>query len=405
MADGFGGSGYIDPATGEWVSTPGTGINGMPRVINTPNSSTGQPAFQDPSANAFDSPFATPQGGQLTTTTPNSSTGAPAPGIRTLPATQSTSANPNDYVNNLVKQFGANYVRNNWSRITSILGLGDLALPASLAAIPLVASTTSTAPKSMDELPRRYWPTQTQPGPGRSPSGPVPPGGPPYRPEDDPRVIPPVSGGPTVIPPFNVSPPARPAATPTPPSRPRGALSPSSGSPPAALAPGTSLGRVNPADVNLGHYRASVGNAQGATWVPGGEDSPAPQIFRGPLTMFGAGPATAPGKAGAQNYYTPGSAPLAPGDWGWPVAPAAAPAMRQTGNARGGGGGGAAAPMPAPAPRMSRVDPNMGPMQQGSVFPSQMGPNRNPGPMDPSIIAHLKMLFGGQDPGSVMPGP
>jgi hypothetical protein len=94
MADGFGGAGYIDPLTGEWVSTPGSTLNTTgpdipqpaPRVINTPNSSTGQPAFADPSATGWSTEFATPQGGQLTTLTPSSRTGAPAPGIRNLPA-------------------------------------------------------------------------------------------------------------------------------------------------------------------------------------------------------------------------------------------------------------------------------------------------------------------------------
>jgi hypothetical protein len=104
MPDGFQGPGYIDPVTGEWVPTPGTGLNGIPQatatatpgspgfatpqggsLINTPNSSSGQPQFQDPSATGWSAEFAQPQGGQLATRTPNSRTGAPAPGIRNVP--------------------------------------------------------------------------------------------------------------------------------------------------------------------------------------------------------------------------------------------------------------------------------------------------------------------------------
>ena len=41
---------------------------------------------------------------------------------------------------------------------------------------------------------------------------------------------------------------------------------------------------------------------------------PAPQIFRGPTTMQGASNYGG-GRPGSQNYYQPGSAPMAPGDW------------------------------------------------------------------------------------------
>ena len=90
MASGFQGPGYFD-ANGNW-------IDGVPgQTINTPNSSTGQPAYKDPSATFSPDEFATPQGGQVATRpqfTPNSSTGAPAPGIRNLPATINGGAAP-----------------------------------------------------------------------------------------------------------------------------------------------------------------------------------------------------------------------------------------------------------------------------------------------------------------------
>ena len=84
MANGFQGPGFFD-AQGNWVDgIPGQTLNSNP--INTPNSSTGEPAFAEPSATGWSTEFAQPAGGQLTTT-PNSRTGAPAPGIRNLPAT------------------------------------------------------------------------------------------------------------------------------------------------------------------------------------------------------------------------------------------------------------------------------------------------------------------------------
>jgi hypothetical protein len=65
-----------------------------------------------------------------------------------------------------------------------------------------------------------------------------------------------------------------------------------------------------PAMVDLGYYRPTVGNARGnPTWIPNGENNPAPQIFRGPTTAYGA-PLAGPGPRGAPNYYTAGSAPV-----------------------------------------------------------------------------------------------
>jgi hypothetical protein len=96
-------SDFVQGSDGQWYDPsspppPGVRLNGVPqpapaatpgspRIINTPNSSTGQPQFADPSATGWSTEFATPQGGQLTTT-PNSRTGAPAPGIRTVPTTR-----------------------------------------------------------------------------------------------------------------------------------------------------------------------------------------------------------------------------------------------------------------------------------------------------------------------------
>jgi hypothetical protein len=98
-----GDGGYTDEF-GQEIFPPGTRINGVPnatatatpgspefatpqggQLVNTPNSSTGQPFRQAPTASTYQPSFTQPQGGRLTTTTPNSRTGAPAPGIRTLP--------------------------------------------------------------------------------------------------------------------------------------------------------------------------------------------------------------------------------------------------------------------------------------------------------------------------------
>lgn len=106
-----------------------------------------------------------------------------------------------------------------------------------------------------------------------------------------------------------------------------------------------------------GHYRASVGNARGATWVPGGMDNPAPQIFRGPTTMYGA-PNYGKGPIGAQNYYQPGSAPMGPGDWTGtgPVAgPLAAFAGNNPQSTSSGGRGGGRFQMPASASAPARA--------------------------------------------------
>lgn len=148
--------------------------------------------------------------------------------------------------------------------------------------------------------------------------------------------------------------------------------------PGGAIGAGQAAAPPAPAMVNLGYYRPSVGNARGSTWVPQGMDNPAPQIFRGPTTAWGA-PNYGSGPRGSQNYYQRGSAPMGPGDWTGTGPPAGALAAQNTGgNVRGGapnmndaalgaqimgggwpfgGGGGQSAPAARPvarAPTMQR---------------------------------------------------
>ena len=178
-------------------------------LINTPNSSTGQPFRQAPSASSFPAI----QQGAPGTLTPSSRTGAPAPGVRTLPQSSSVPG----WVAPTAGAFGRG----------GLWGLGGY----------LMGKTVEPQPTNQgeDEVLKRFVPppnstigTQTgtapvtQTGPGRSPSGPVPPGppGPPYRPEDDPRAALPPMTPQAAIPPY---PPPRPSATaPYPPPRPRG---------------------------------------------------------------------------------------------------------------------------------------------------------------------------------------
>jgi hypothetical protein len=279
---------------------PGATVNSAgPQVINTPNSSTGQPAFQDPSATGWSTEFATPQGGQLTTTTPNSRTGAPAPGIRNLPAP--TSGPVPGWVSPAASLLGRG----------GLWGLGGYLMGKTIEPQPLNAGE--------DEVLKRFQPapnttigtqtdsapvTQTGPRPQFGP--PLPPGGiPPVAPPNGPQaVILPVTPQ-LAIPPFNVHPGAR-----APTVQPRGALAQPGGPTQPGAAPPSA-----PAMVDLGYYRPTVGNARGSpTWAPQGMDNPAPQIFRGPQTAYGA-PLTGSGPRGAQNYYIPGSAPVGPGDW------------------------------------------------------------------------------------------
>jgi hypothetical protein len=402
VGGGGDGTGYQGPGTfdenGNWISTPGTGVNSVPRVINTPRSSTGQPAYADPSAPEFD--FATPQGGQLVPSpnlTPNSSTGAPAPG-------------PPSLTSSMIGAAGR--------AAPALTGLGILAAPAltgptTAAGMPAAIAADDAARKQFWDWWHNWFGAKTQ-QPALQ-NGPLPVSGLPGS-QTDPLTqtqtdarrsgsfLPPYDYG--GAPPPGAPPPGQlrsPFIVPFGGQRgPRGAPGAAPGAPGA---PGA--GAVNPADINLGHYRATVGNARGnPTWVPGGEDAVAPQIFRGPLTMFGAGPQGAP--RGAQNYYIPGSAPMAPGDWTG-TGPAAPPLSNPVWGAnsprgavaptRAGGRGGGAPAMPQstglqpgsqmPAPPPSRISPNV--YLGGS--PGTMSPYGPPTkpipPPSPNVIAQL----------------
>jgi hypothetical protein len=354
--DGYQGPGYMDPVTQEWF--PGVNLNSNPlqvRPITTPNSSTGQPAYADPAAPTVSPQFATPQGGQLTTTTPNSRTGAPAPGIRNLPATSpirfpfpslglggplgmtigllANAPRTDQEIYNQDNAVGS-AVDNSWIG-KKLIELG-ITHPSPQWGPPSAAAQPAPADQTAPPVP--------QSGPGYSPPG--PPGWntqlPPF---DSKGNLPPFNRGPI---PFNQIPNHQTAPTmqqhpaqPTPPV-----------APPA------------PTNINLGHYRATVGNARGnPTWVPQGEDAPSPQIFRGPLTMYGAGPWGQP--QGSQNYYIPGSAPMGQGDWtgtGPPAGPFNAPT---------GGRGARNAP---PPPTSSGLGPRSAPFRNLPVLPSNIAP-------------------------------
>ena len=209
----------------------------------------------------------------------------------------------------------------------------------------------------------------TQSGPGRSPSGPGPT--PPYPPPRPPDLNGP---GPRYTPPYLGTVPAAPQPQP-PDAR---AAAPGRGA-----GPGSSpSSKISPSDVDLGHYRQSVGNARTPTWVPGGEDAPAPQMFRGPTTMMGAPDVAGSGPRGPQNYYIPGSAPMAPGDWTG-TGPAAGPFVPPGGNnipsaaaapmmagGRGGAPGGGYAPNAAMMNNAALGDQVMG----GNTFAGRMPP-------------------------------
>ena len=79
---------------------------------------------------------------------------------------------------------------------------------------------------------------------------------------------------------------------PTPPAPVTDAPAPVATQPPATAPlppprPAAPQPRINPAQVDLGYYRAGVGNARTPTFVPQGQ-TVAPSIFRGPLAL-GAG--------------------------------------------------------------------------------------------------------------------
>ena len=175
MPSGFQGPGYFD-AQGNWV-------NGIPdettinRTINTPNSSSGQPAYQDPSASSAE--FATPQGGQMT---PNSRTGEPAPGVRNLPAPRSSIPSVSPTLNPMTMPTGG-------AVGTAVGALANA--PATDQGVYDQANSfndwfNSTRIGKALNLATGHaeprWGAVTQSGPGRSPSGPGTP--PPPTPPD-----------------------------------------------------------------------------------------------------------------------------------------------------------------------------------------------------------------------------
>ena len=281
--------------------------NNLPaRIINTPDSSTGTPFRQAPSAVSA-TPAPTAPRGQLTPQSWGPNAGAPAPGVPDWVCacgwrpTRGGAYGLGGYLMGKIIQ-------------PQPTNQGEDEVLKRFQPAPNTTPGTQTAPQ-----------TQTQTAP-QGVKTPIPP--PPNAPIDPWGPTPPAGGNP----PFRGPVPAY-----LPHRGPQGAQASQPGQ---GAGNGASTGVVQPQDVNLGHYRASVGNARTPTWVPGGMDAPAPQIFRGPTTMQGASNYGG-GPRGAQNYYQPGSAPMAPGDWTGtgPVAgPLAAQNPMQSGNARGGGG-------------------------------------------------------------------
>ena len=318
---------------GPQLSTPQGG-----QLINTPDSSRGTPFRVAPSAVA-PSPQ---QVGAPNTVTPSSRTGAPPPAIRNLPTAQELMPSSSQPVPGWAGALGTG----------GLWGLGSY----------LMGKTIEPQPTNQgeDAVLRRFQPapnstigtqTGTQPVTQTQPLGQTSP----------------ITGPP--LPPTMTPPPPPPGYPPLPPIRPMGAIPPlpigarapvqHAGSPNLGYGvPGAQLAPASdPINPLPGHYRASVGNARGATWVPGGMDNPAPQIFRGPTTTYGA-PNYGKGPIGAQNYYQPGSAPVGPGDWTGtgPVAgPLAAFAGNNPQSTSSGGRGGGQFQMPASASAPARA--------------------------------------------------
>jgi hypothetical protein len=361
----------------------------------TPNSSTGAPYAEATPSSPFE--FATPSGGQLTT--PNSSTGAPrqvAPRMGTPSSSLGTPGSPQQLGGGMVDpetlaKFGIK------SAIS--LSMSALPLPVRLAIMAgtAIATPTQTAGKKQDEAPQWSWPNPLQDAVDRSGhrTTPViaPPGSPPPPGDIDeaPRHMLPPIGPPQAA--FHPPGAAAPTNVPLPPSRP--GSSPASGggrggggrpAPAAAAAPA-------PEDINLGHYRASVGNARGQTWVPAGMDNVAPQMYRGPLTMWGASDQKG-APVGSQNYYIPGSAPMGKGDWTGTTAPVAPQASAGRGGGRGGGSSAPAAPVRKVASPARAAGMPPGPMDPSIAANAQrLGINQPaPGPINPSIIARSKTM-------------
>ena len=304
MASGFQGAGYWQ--NGKWIDLPQTNLNSVPDLdspdvltatserppdfampgpapsgnlpavrINTPNSSTGTPFRLSPSAVSAE-PAPTAPRGQLTPQSWGPNAGAPAPGVPTynrLPipgalgtAVGALSAIPTPTPAQMEQRLNSPLTLTDiWHSLT-----GQPATATAPATQTQQGAKTPIPPAPIDP----YGPTPPPP-PGVPFRGPVPA----YLPQHGPQRAPYIQQGP------------------------RGGGGGGGGSP-----------AIDPSAVDLGHYRQTVGNARTPTWVPGGMDAPAPQIFRGPTTMQGASNYGG-GGPGSQNYYQPGSAPMAPGDW------------------------------------------------------------------------------------------
>jgi hypothetical protein len=343
------------PNTGDWTTIS----RGGPITINTPDSSTGQPFRQAPSASTYQPSFAQPQGGQLTTTTPNSRTGAPAPGIRTVPS------------------------------LGGRVGVGVGGLPGLISAFPTPSAGETEQRLNNPPLADDPWLLKTfgslfggspqaapvtQSGPGRSPSGPAPPGGPPYRPEDDlrPPPIPPS----TNFPPLTASPQG--PNVPYPPPRPK-----TGGGGGRGQAPGRA-----PPMMNLQPQPQPQGPAPGWTSI----DRPNADV---------AGGRSVAGQLAPQ-YFTPAREPGGPAQMG--VFDFSTlfnhPAVAQAAAAHPAVQAAARAPVPGPlAPgALSRARAQAPAQAPGPMDPSIIARQNmaGPGPMDPSIIARQKMRGGGR---------
>jgi hypothetical protein len=366
--DDFGFSGWDTDEAGNLVPK-GTTLNTPPPefatpqggpLINTPNSSTGQPFRTDPSASGFRPPVT----GSPNTLTPNSRSGAPAPGIRNLPVTQEAESG--------LKRFLPSLLRGGARIGAAANPVGD--------ALQLVTPSDELAPPSMDEAPKWSWPQQTPTpvtvgGPGRSPSGPLPPGGQP------PEALPPFTRGPVppTLPPSNVPyPPPRPtdAAAPYPPPRPKGGGGRARG---GGAAPGRAPPMVNlqpqPGWTTIDRPNADI---VGGPTRPG-QLSAAPREPGGPAHMGAFDFSTL--------FYHPAVAAAAAAH---PAVQAAAAAPRA--RVRG--------PL---APGALGQNQGQGQQAPGPIDPTIVagGPGaqpRQPGAIDPEIIARQRMRGGGRLP-------
>jgi len=360
---------------GDDASPPGTRINSNPIEDDygnslgpepqprqpgpTPNSSTGQPyAEANPHGDGPAFEFAQSKGGPLIKT-PNSSTGRPVQVAPRMATPSSSSGQPGFAPGTFGDPNVPWWMRNSPWGVAAAAGFAGIrneneGVKGGQSLVDMkrsgYAPQAVMSPEEMYNAQRK--PVLAPPGPPGPPIG-APPQ-PPYNPLSSalppmtPQAAAPIPG------------PNLPANVPYPPERPKDRT-------PARSGGGGGRAAASPApapvDPGLGHYRASLGNARGQTWIPAGMDNPAPQIYRGPQTMGPTG----------QNYYIAGSAPMGPLAANGPVS--AIPSGGGRSGGRGGGGGSSPSP---------------------SKFRAQV-PGQAPGPMDPSIIARQKA--------GVKPGP